>query len=137
MDKSEKSFLGKGWAFPPAFDIQTKLVRMVSENEDIQQSIRIMLGTIPGERIMNPKFGCGIIKHVFETTDATSITILKDMIYDALLFYEPRIKSEKINILTDRIEEGILMVHISYIIIITNTRSNMVYPFYATEGTNL
>jgi phage baseplate assembly protein W len=137
MDKSEKSFLGKGWAFPPAFDIQTKYVRMVSEEEDIQQSIRIILGTVPGERIMNPKFGCGIIKHVFETTDATSITILKDLIYDAILYYEPRIKSEKIDILTEKIEEGILLVHISYRIIITNTRSNMVYPFYATEGTNL
>ena len=137
MDKSEKSFLGKGWAFPPAFDIDSKSVRLVSEEKDIEESIRIILGTIPGERIMNPKFGCGLIRHVFETTDATTITILKDLVYDALLFYEPRIKSEKINIITDKIVEGKLLIHISYIINITNTRSNIVYPFYFTEGTNL
>ncbi|WP_113922145.1 GPW/gp25 family protein [Cognataquiflexum aquatile] len=137
MDQSEKSFLGKGWAFPPAFDIDSKTVLLVSEEKDIEQSIRIILGTIPGERIMNPKFGCDLIKHVFETTNATSITILKDLVYDALLFYEPRIKSEKINIITDKIMEGKLLIHISYRVIITNTRSNIVFPYYLTEGTNL
>lgn len=137
MDKSEKAFLGKGWAFPPAFDNQSRSVKMVSEDEDIRQSIRIILGTIPGERIMFPEFGCGIIKRVFETRDATSITILKDLIYDSILYYEPRIKSEEITIVPDEIDRGKLLVHISYRIIITNTRTNMVFPFYASEGTNI
>jgi phage baseplate assembly protein W len=137
MDKSEKSFLGKGWSFPPSFDNQSRSVKMVSEEEDIRQSIRIILGTIPGERIMFPEFGCGIIKRVFETRDATSMTILKDLIYDSILFFEPRIKSEEISIVSDPINRGKLLVNISYKIIITNTRTNMVYPFYAVEGTNI
>lgn len=137
MDESDKSFLGKGWSFPPAFDIDSKLVRMVSEEEDIEQSIKIILGTIPGERLMNPKFGCNLITKVFETTDATQITMIKNLIYNAILYFEPRIKIDKIHVINDRIHEGILLIHLSYDIIITNTRSNMVYPFYFTEGTNL
>ena len=137
MEKSGKSFLGKGWSFPPSFDAHSKSVKMVSEEEDIEQSIRIILGTVPGERIMEPMFGCNILKHVFEITDATQMTMLKDLVYDAILYLEPRVKTEKINIITDRIGEGVLMIHLSYTIIITNTRSNMVYPFYFTEGTNL
>ena len=137
MDNSEKSFLAKGWSFQPAFDLQSRSVIMVSEEEDIKQSIWIILGTIPGERIMFPEFGCGIIKRVFETRDATSMTILKDLIYDSILYHEPRIKSEDINIVSDEIDRGKLLVHISYRIIITNTRTNMVFPFFSSEGTNI
>jgi phage baseplate assembly protein W len=137
MENSEKAFLGNGWAFPPSFDIEKKTVRMVSEEEDIRQSILIILRTIPGERVMSPNFGCGIIKRVFETTDATSLSILRDLIYDSLLFFEPRIKSEDIHIVPDKKILGKLLIHISFKIIITNTRNNMVFPFYAKEGTNL
>ncbi|ERM81209.1 hypothetical protein P872_20195 [Rhodonellum psychrophilum GCM71 = DSM 17998] len=110
---------------------------MVTEEEDIEQSIRIVLGTVPGERIMNPKFGCNIIKHVFETSDATHLTMLKDLVYDAILYFEPRVKIQKISIITDRIGDGVLLIHLSYTVIITNTRSNMVFPFYFREGTSL
>ncbi|SFB53434.1 GPW/gp25 family protein [Algoriphagus aquimarinus] len=137
METNENAFLGLGWSFPPAFDQDYKKVIMVAGEEDIMESISIILGTIPTERVMYPKFGCGILKYVFETNDPTVYTMIRDTIFDALLYYEPRIKVTEI--LFDKAElfEGILRISITYTIIITNTRHNMVYPFYINEGTNL
>lgn len=137
MEDLDKSFLGNGWAFPPSFDKNKNMVEMVGGESDIDQSIRIILGTIPGERVMYPEFGCGINKFVFETRDVTYITMLKDTIYDALLFHEPRIKVETIKILENNELDGLLEIHIDYTVIITNSRNNMVYPYYLIEGTNI
>ena len=137
MESGSKDFLGTGWAFPPAFESDSKWVAMVSGEEDIRQSIRIILGTIPTERVMSPKFGCGLITYVFETNDPTYLTMLKDSISDALLYDEPRIKVHEIRIGKEKFMEGILMIHIDYTVIITNSRTNMVYPYYFKEGTNL
>ena len=137
MNEKNDSFLGRGWAFPPAFNYDMGTLETAEDEEDIKQSIGIILGTIPGERIMFPTFGCAIRNFVFESNDPTHITMLKDAIYDALLFNEPRIKIEKIDINDDTYEFGLLNIHIFYTIIITNTRNNMVFPFYFKEGTNL
>lgn len=137
MKKENDSFLGRGWAFPPAFNYDMGTLETVENEEDILQSLKIILGTIPGERVMFPRFGCPIRKFVFEMNDPTHISMLKDAIYDALLFNEPRIKIEKIDIQNDTPEQGLIHIHINYTIIITNTRNNLVFPFYFKEGTNL
>lgn len=135
-DKNE-SFLGRGWSFPPAFNYDMGTLETVIDEEDIKQSLEIILGTIPGERVMFPTFGCVIRKFVFESNDPTQISMLKDAIYDAILFNEPRIKLEKIEIEDDTQRFGLMHIKVFYTIIITNTRSNVVFPFYFKEGTNL
>lgn len=137
MEDLDKSFLGNGWAFPPSFNRNKNSVEMVAGESDIEQSIRIILGTIPGERVMFPEFGCGINQFVFETRDVTHLTMLKDTVYDALLFHEPRIKVEKIKILENNELGSLLEIQIEYTVIITNSRNNMVYPYYLIEGTNI
>ena len=69
-------FLGVGWAFPPAFDDLAKGVRMVSAETDIRQSLVILLGTIPGERVMQPDYGCDLRRLVFEPINQNTITDL-------------------------------------------------------------
>lgn len=137
MKDSNDSFLGKGWAFPPAFSFELGKTVMSKDEEDIKQSIGIILGTIPGERVMFPNFGCPLRKYVFESRDATHMRMLKDAVYDALLYNEPRIKTEEIEIEDDMKIQGMIHIHITYSIIITNTRNNVVFPFYLKEGTNL
>lgn len=137
MQEKNNSFLGRGWAFPPAFNFERGTTELVDNETDIVESMRIILGTIPGERVMFPTFGCPIREFVFESKNATQMTMLKDVVYDALLFNEPRIKVEKIEITDDTLEVGLIHIHVSYTIIITNTRNNMVFPFYFREGTNL
>lgn len=132
-----KSFLGTGWSFPPAFDKTAGTVLMVSDIADIEESIRIILGTIRGERVMQPEFGCNLHKLVFEVANSRLISELNHIIYHALLNYEPRISFINATVEDRTFQQGVLYIQLHFTIIATNTRHNMVYPFYLIEGTNL
>ena len=129
-------FLGKGWSFPPEFRKQHSelTVKMVSEEEDIGESLRILLSTRPGERVMQPSYGCALHNMIFESINESTVTALKDIIDRAVLHFEPRISLENIEIHTDQLLQGELLIQLHYTIRKTNTRSNIVYPFYYREG---
>jgi phage baseplate assembly protein W len=131
------TFLGRGWSFPPAFDRMSMSVNMVADLEDIQESIRVILATAPGERVMQPEFGCHIRRMVFERLDTAFINELNDIVRQALLNFEPRIKFLQATVIQENQVDGILHIEIGFSVIITNTRHNIVYPFYFLEGTNI
>ena len=133
----DKTFLGTGWSFPPEFQGQAKAVKMVSDEEDIRHSLWILLSTAPGQRTMQPAYGCGLRTLVFESISASVCTEMQDMIERAILFFEPRITLDRIVVCSERITQGLIEIELTYTIRTTNTRSNMVYPFYFLEGTNL
>jgi len=137
MEIKLHSFLGTGWSFPPTFDKSMRHVQLVSDEEDIKQSIHIILSTEPGERFMQPAFGCGLRKFVFEKLDSTFIAGINHAIYHALLNFEPRINFIDAVVINREDADGILLIEINYTIIITNTRHNIVFPFYILEGTNI
>jgi len=110
---------------------------MVSAEEDIKQSLRILLATTPGERVMQPSFGCELKSQIYETLNESTITILKDLIRRAILFFEPRVLLESIVADSSLAQEGRLDFTIVYTVISTNTRHNIVYPFYFREGTDV
>lgn len=132
-----KSFLGTGWCFPPKFAEEGKNISMVSDEQDIAESIRILLSTEPGERIMRPEYGCNLRKFVFEHHDSNFVNGLNHLIYYALLNFEPRVNFIDATIVSRNELDGILHIQVNYTIIITNTRHNIVFPFYLLEGTNL
>lgn len=129
------SFLGTGWSFPPRFAASG--VSMVSDEEDIQESLRILLSTHPGERVMRPDFGCGIRGMVFENIDESTKSILTDSIRRAILFHEPRVTVERIGFELAPSEDGALVVRVDYKVDTTNNRRSIVFPFYLTEGTDV
>ena len=135
--KESPAFLGRGWAFPPRFDRRAGHTLMASEADDIDQSLRILLSTRLGERVMHPTFGCSIHQLVFGPMSQTTLGQIRDAIERAILFFEPRIKLDRVEVTTPRFEEGIMDILIEYTIRLTNTRSNMVFPFYFEEGTQL
>lgn len=132
-----QSFLGTGWSFPPFFDKANYGVQMVSDITDIEESLRILLSTTPGERIMQPEFGCDLKRLIFEKTDSTLIARLNHIIYHALLNFEPRVTFIDTEVLTRDDLDGILSIQVNFRVIITNTRHNIVFPFYLLEGTNV
>jgi phage baseplate assembly protein W len=132
-----KSFLGTGWSFPPEFSKVGNSVQMVADIADIEDSIRIILSTTPGERIMQPEFGCDLKRLVFETIDSTLLASLDHLIYHALLNFEPRITFLNTEVLNLDSPDGRLMIQVNFKVIITNTRHNIVFPFYLLEGTNV
>jgi phage baseplate assembly protein W len=135
----DKSFLGTGWSFPPEFNDTSKEVLTVSAEEDIRQSLYILFSTAPGERVMQPSYGCDLRSMAFENITENTITLIKDIIERAILFFEPRIDLNFVDVELDKenINQGVLNILVDYTIRATNTRSNMVYPFYFLEGTNI
>lgn len=129
----ENAFLGTGWSFPPTFSLASKGVEMASGAEDIRQSLEILLNTRPGERVMQPDFGCDMGDFVFEPLNTTTKTLMKDRIQRAILYYESRIDVQNIT-LEDAPEGGMLMIDIEFIVRATNSRMNLVFPFYLEEG---
>lgn len=137
MNKVFNSFLGTGWSFPPTFNREAGSVELVSNEEDIRQSLNILLSTTLGERVMQPRYGCDLTNYVFETMNSSVIGYLKDRVKNAILYFEPRIVAEKIEVTSaDSFDliEGKFTISIDYSIPGTNSRFNYVYDYYKNEA---
>jgi phage baseplate assembly protein W len=135
--RADQSHLGRGWSFPPAFELSTGSVAMVEGELDILQSLKILFATAPGERVLRPEYGCDLRRFLFEAMDLSKTTEFKDVIGRAILYGEPRIKVNRIDVDTTGYLDGRLLLELDYTIIATNTRSNRVFPLYLQEGTLL
>lgn len=139
QDILQKSWLGKGLAFPVNFDLATHDLQRAEFEESIRQSILIILGTAKGERVMRPDFGCGIYDLVFEPNTSSTASKVSQVVQEALLFFEPRIDVIDIRVESRFDNEGVppniavvskLMIFIDYEVRATNNVFNLVYPFY-------
>ncbi|KAF0195074.1 MAG: Phage baseplate outer wedge protein (Acidic lysozyme) [Bacteroidetes bacterium] len=131
------TFLGRGWSFPPRFNRSLRSVEMLEYEADVASSLEVLLGTMRGERVMLPQYGCNLDELVFESLDTRIKTLMEDKIESAILYHEPRIELEKVRIDDSRDSEGVVLIEVIYRIRTTNTRFNFVYPFYKLEGTDI
>jgi uncharacterized protein len=127
-----RAFLGVGWAFPLRLAADRSVETAVYE-EDVRESIRIILGTRRGERVMRPDFGAGLEDFVFESISTTTIELLKKRVEEALIDWEPRIDVLKVEVKDER-TRGRLLIGLDYRVRSTNTHYNLVHPFYLQEG---
>ncbi|MEI6334539.1 MAG: GPW/gp25 family protein [Methylococcaceae bacterium] len=134
MTQAHASFLGKGWGFPPQFGQNGRDVQQVSEQEDIQQSLQILLNTAQGERLMRDDFGCDLQQFMFEEISQSLINHITTLISDAVLYYETRIALNNVDVDESDTVAGLLMITLDYTVRSTNSRFNMVYPFYLNEA---
>ncbi len=133
----KRSFLGTGWSFPPTFDRNLKSVVLVSDLEDICQSLTVLLDTSLGERVMQPKYGANLDQLVFEPINTTTLAHIDDLVRTAIVYHEPRIQLIEVKMSTQQQNEGVLLINIVFEVRITNSRFNFVYPFYLKEGSAL
>ena len=129
-------FLGRGWSFPPAFN-KVEGVEMLDGENDIKSSLKILLSTRLGERTMQPGYGCNTDAMVFESMTTGFQTFMQKQIQDSILLYEPRINLIQVGLETQNEVNGLILITVDYIVRTTNSRSNLVYPFYINEGNNL
>ena len=123
-------FLGIGWNLPVALDADDRL-RMASDGEEgIRQSIWMILSTAPGERLMRPDFGCGIHDMVFGVSSAGTANAMAGAVRKALATWEPRIDVLDVFAAPDPAEPSVLQIEINYQVRSTNSRFNLVFPFY-------
>lgn len=130
---TRKSFLGVGWKFPVELD-RRKGLAMTAHEENIEESILIILGTALGERVMRPDFGCAAHDLVFAPNNANTHGLMVYYVKEALTRWEPRIQGLKVTAKADPDEMNRLDVSIEYQVIATNNIFNLVYPFYLQKS---
>lgn len=126
---TRKELLGAGWQFPVKTDDTGSIAVSVAE-EDVEEAIWIILGTAKGERVMRPEFGCGIHDFVFATIDTGTLTDIRSSVREALRKWEPRIELLNVDVSSEEIDRGKLLISVDYRIRQTNVEGNLVYPFY-------
>jgi phage baseplate assembly protein W len=128
-----KDILGTGWSFPLETDGRGGIALSKHET-DIEESIRIILGTAKGERRMRPDFGCEIHDLVFAPNNATTWGLAAHYVEDALGWWEPRIEVIDVEAQPDPDDSARLLININYHVRATNDERNLVYPFYIISG---
>ena len=136
FSNSSNAFLGRGWGFPVTFAKGGNTVEMLEAESDIRSDLMVLMLTSLGERVMLPEYGCNLDHLIFEDLDTTLATYITEQIRTAILLHEPRIKLGDITYDPEYLE-GRIMITIHYTIIATNTRANLVFPYYLTEGTDI
>ncbi len=122
------AFLGVGWKFPVSSDAGR--IAMAAYEESVRQSIWIILATARGERVMRPDFGCGIHDLVFAVNNAATAGRAATEVREALIRWEPRIELLNVAAAADPAQPHRLLIEIAYKVRATNSRFNLVYPFY-------
>lgn len=134
---SNNEIIGTGWAFPPKFDKNSKGVALLSGNEDVDNSIYVILHTKLGERIMRDDFGSNIYDLIFEPLTDNTKTYMAASLAEALAKNEPRITIENIVLLQEDPALGRIDISITYTLIATNVTTNLVLPFYTPENSSI
>ena len=128
-----RAFLGSGWKFPVAVDARGRVASSRHE-QDIDEAIWIILGTAKGERVMRPDFGCGIHEYVFAPNEPGTRASVTHEVHKALAEFEPRIEVGQVRVEAPAGRPALLMIRVDYRVRSTNTRRNLVYPFYLRES---
>ena len=135
MIEQELDFLGTGWSFPPRFGGDKRLF-MAEGAQDIAESLRILLATRCGERVMQPAYGTRLHQMVFEAGTLQNLSLIKEMLRKAVLFYEPRVALESVDAQIAADDMACLQLQLDYRIRSTNTRHNLVFPLYLDQASN-
>jgi phage baseplate assembly protein W len=122
-------FIGRGITFPMRVD-QSGTIAMSRGVDDIDASVRVVLLTAPGERVMRPLFGCRIWELMFEPINANTLGLMGEAVREAVGRWEPRVIVEDVRVEPDRGDVGQVLIYIDYLVKSTNDRRNLVYPFY-------
>ena len=129
------SFVGRGFSFPMRVD-QDGSIRLTRGTENLDASVRVILSTAPGERLMRPQFGCRIWDLLFEPVNFNTLGLMDQAVRDAILQWEPRVDVTEVECAPDPQDPYLVHIRIAYRVRDTNDRRNLVYPFYVipSEG---
>jgi phage baseplate assembly protein W len=128
-----RSFLGTGFKFPLEVTARGSIATSRGEQK-VEESLYMILGTAPGERVMLPRFGCGIHELAFAPSSAQTTALVVDQVRRALVAHEPRIDVLTVRAETTPETPNLLLIRVDYRVRSNNSLGNLVYPFYITEG---
>jgi phage baseplate assembly protein W len=126
---ADPAFIGRGLAWPLGVD-HTGSLAMAGGPGDLDRSIRVVLATAPGERVMRPRFGCRIWDLLFEPINGNTLGLMAQAVREAVTEWEPRVAVREVDVVPNLADAGLVNIHIVYDVRSTNDRRNLVYPFY-------
>jgi phage baseplate assembly protein W len=126
---ADPAFIGRGLMFPMGVD-HTGSIALTSGPDDLDRSIRVVLATAPGERVMRPEFGCRIWELLFEPVNANTIGLMAQAVREAIAQWEPRVDLDDVQVKPDDREHALVRIGVTYRVRTTNDRRNLVFPFY-------
>ena len=126
---ADPAFIGRGITFPMGVD-HTGSISLTSGPEDLDRSIRVVLATAPGERLMRKDFGCRIWELLFEPVNANTLGLMAQAVREAVAQWEPRVDLEDVEVMPDSDDAALVRIKVSYRVRTTNDPRNLVYPFY-------
>lgn len=124
-----REIVGRGWAFPPRIGPQGGLA-LTNEWSEVDQAIRIILSTSPGQRVMRPMFGCRLHELVFAPNNSHTAAQARRYVEEALGMWEPRINVTRVDVRPDPQDTSRLLIEIEHEVKATHDRRSLVYPFY-------
>ena len=127
--EDDDSFVGRGFSWPMEVD-HTGAIRLTDGVPDLDRSIRIVLMTAPGERLMRPQFGCRIWDLLFEPITSNTLGLMAQSVREAVTQWEPRVEVHDVKVEADPSRDGLVHIDVEYVVRTTNNRRNLVYPFY-------
>ena len=139
MSEIDNSFLGRGWSFPPVFHSEGAQVAMVSGDEDVRQALQILMQTVKFSRLMHPEFYCDLEEFLFSNINSQTEAKIRSCIVKAILINEHRVNvtMDDIQISQRPQSPSELDITVNYTVRSTNSRGNIVFPFYPQEGINV
>jgi uncharacterized protein len=126
---SGAAFVGRGLAFPLRTDA-TGALALVEGRRELEEAIRLIVSTAPGERPMRPEFGCRIHDYVFAPINDTTVGGLVFEVQRAIERWEPRVDVDRVHVYGDQHVEGLLFIEVTYRVKASNDERNLVFPFY-------
>jgi uncharacterized protein len=124
-----EEFIGAGWSFPMRTDA-TGSIALVTHDREIEESIRLIVGTAPGERPMRPEYGCAIHDYIFATIDPDTAGRIAGEVRSSLVRWEPRIEVQGVDVTVDPKDQTLVYIDVRYSVGDTNDPRNLVFPFY-------
>jgi phage baseplate assembly protein W len=122
-------FVGAGWAFPLGVDARGG-ISLARREQELEQAMRLILATYPGERPLRPEFGSRVRDYVFRSATVDTAAELSEEVSQALMRWEPRVDVVSVNVTIDPYERDKLYVDINYTVKGENDKRNLVFPFY-------
>lgn len=127
--QANEEFIGAGWAFPLRTDANGGIA-LVRRERELEEAMRLILMTYPGERPMRPEFGSRLRDYVFAEANADTAYSLSAVVEEAIARWEPRVDVHGVRVLVDSADRNRLLIDIYYVVKGTNDRRNLVFPFY-------
>lgn len=130
---AERTFLGVGWNFPVSSSAEpgdVERIKTAAFEIAVDESIRLILATARGERMMRPDFGCDLNRLTFAPNNVATSGLATLYVREALVTWEPRIELITVDANADPTDASRLLISIEYRIVATNTVKNLVFPFY-------